>query len=576
MPFYLYNNQLLVRSEATGSKLATAATCCCTCVDENCTGSCSVCCEQDGVTQCRTVSATLSRSPSRVTEENQSVVTFSVSNISCIPVGAQVLVGISTSRPSGSSCNAASWSSDFNTATYNQSSATRTVKADRTLDPFRVQVGNDSISEPCETFRFYLRYLTPKGVYCYLYSGYVTINASDSVGVCCLFGGSCSTTTGTCSGTSFSQYSSCSAVAGCGTNLCQIGWCCANGNCYSNVRCEQCRNFYFGTFYSTSSYCTNGVCCVGGTCYNTTRCNCDRLGGTFYSTFNFCATGACCINGICYTRNQCSCFQSGGTFYPNNSCSSSNPCATCSSVTTNFSYTAPCSTSCPGPPNGCLDLTNSIYYNIGQTLTRGASYWPSGCNCVSISGSVDDILLVNGSPVNYSSCQGASSVAYNFSTLANSFTLGVADTKGGGRAYNVNVEFHSRCGAMTASPLALTEAPRGITAADGLTADSPPPPEPEPPGYGPGTELKALLSKVGITSTPTCSCNARANHMDIQGIQWCRDNEELILAWLKEEAENRNLPFMAFGAKMLVRRAIKNAEKKAKKAADQPPPDTNG
>lgn len=170
------------------------------------------------------------------------------------------------------------------------------------------------------------------------------------------------------------------------------------------------------------------------------------------------------------------------------------------------------------------------------------------------------------------SCRGYSigfNSPYSFSAASGtSFSVAIGDVCGGRSFANLTITF--------SSTLNLETPPLAITAADGLTADSPPPPEPEPPGYGPGTELKALLSKVGITSTPTCSCNARANHMDIQGIQWCRDNEELILEWLKEEAEKRNLPFIAFGAKMLIRRAIKNAEKKAKKAADQPPPDTNG
>lgn len=80
---------------------------------------------------------------------------------------------------------------------------------------------------------------------------------------------------------------------------------------------------------------------------------------------------------------------------------------------------------------------------------------------------------------------------------------------------------------------------------------------------GPGTEMKALLAKVGITATPTCSCNQRAKEMDDKGVQWCKDNEELILSWLKEEAAKRGLPFISLAAKLLIRRAIRNAEKKA-------------
>lgn len=79
-------------------------------------------------------------------------------------------------------------------------------------------------------------------------------------------------------------------------------------------------------------------------------------------------------------------------------------------------------------------------------------------------------------------------------------------------------------------------------------------------GEGVGTELKKLLKMVGITSTPNCSCNARAKLMNQNGLQWCKDNIDTIVGWLKEEAEKRNLPFFTYGAKKLVKLAIYRAE----------------
>ena len=64
-----------------------------------------------------------------------------------------------------------------------------------------------------------------------------------------------------------------------------------------------------------------------------------------------------------------------------------------------------------------------------------------------------------------------------------------------------------------------------------------------PPGYGVGTALKSMLSKIGIQSTPTCSCNYRASEMDRLGYDWCINNRETIIGWLKEEADKRKLPF---------------------------------
>ena len=88
---------------------------------------------------------------------------------------------------------------------------------------------------------------------------------------------------------------------------------------------------------------------------------------------------------------------------------------------------------------------------------------------------------------------------------------------------------------------------------------------PKPLFAGPGTYLKKYLSKIGITATPTCSCNAKANHMDAMGVKWCEENLDLIVGWLKEEATNRKLPFIDLPARMLVKHAISSA-KKAEKA----------
>jgi hypothetical protein len=84
-----------------------------------------------------------------------------------------------------------------------------------------------------------------------------------------------------------------------------------------------------------------------------------------------------------------------------------------------------------------------------------------------------------------------------------------------------------------------------------------------PPTHGPGTELKKLLAKVGITSTPDCSCNARAAEMDRQGVDWCEANIDNIVGWLREQATARGLPFVDLAGRMLVRRAIRNARRNA-------------
>lgn len=82
-----------------------------------------------------------------------------------------------------------------------------------------------------------------------------------------------------------------------------------------------------------------------------------------------------------------------------------------------------------------------------------------------------------------------------------------------------------------------------------------------PPPSGPGTELKKLLGKIGIKSSPTCSCNKRAKTMDENGVEWCEQNVETICDWLQEEATKRKLPFVRLAGKAIINLAIRKAKK---------------
>jgi hypothetical protein len=78
-----------------------------------------------------------------------------------------------------------------------------------------------------------------------------------------------------------------------------------------------------------------------------------------------------------------------------------------------------------------------------------------------------------------------------------------------------------------------------------------------------GTELKGLLKRVGITASPSCSCNHRAAHMDNMGCQWVKDNLDAVVDWLGEEAQKRGLPFFRPAGKALVALAVRLAERNA-------------
>ena len=96
--------------------------------------------------------------------------------------------------------------------------------------------------------------------------------------------------------------------------------------------------------------------------------------------------------------------------------------------------------------------------------------------------------------------------------------------------------------------------------------DYPPIRRPGPPG-GPGTELKALIEKFGFIASPKCKCAQHVAQMDRNGCQWCEENLEEIVGWLKEEAAKAGLPFLSSIARLLVKRAISNARAKIAKPA---------
>lgn len=79
---------------------------------------------------------------------------------------------------------------------------------------------------------------------------------------------------------------------------------------------------------------------------------------------------------------------------------------------------------------------------------------------------------------------------------------------------------------------------------------------------GAGSILSNFLKKIGITSTPNCLCRQRAIEMNEKGSEWCLQNVETIVQWLKEEADKRQLLYQDWCIKALVNRAIKRSIKK--------------
>jgi hypothetical protein len=79
---------------------------------------------------------------------------------------------------------------------------------------------------------------------------------------------------------------------------------------------------------------------------------------------------------------------------------------------------------------------------------------------------------------------------------------------------------------------------------------------------GPGTELKALLAKIGIHASPTCGCNKMAKKMDAWGQESLNHIEEIVDV-MEDTAKKRKLPFLRTAGRILVRQACRLARKKA-------------
>lgn len=88
----------------------------------------------------------------------------------------------------------------------------------------------------------------------------------------------------------------------------------------------------------------------------------------------------------------------------------------------------------------------------------------------------------------------------------------------------------------------------------------------------PGTILSKMIKSVGIQMTDSCSCKRHALEMNQKGNDWCEQNIDTIVGWLRDEAKRRNLPFMDAIGKMLVYRAIK---KSRKLLANEPVPEND-
>lgn len=88
----------------------------------------------------------------------------------------------------------------------------------------------------------------------------------------------------------------------------------------------------------------------------------------------------------------------------------------------------------------------------------------------------------------------------------------------------------------------------------------------------PGTVLSKMIKSIGIKMTDSCSCRRHALEMNDKGNDWCEQNIDTIVGWLRQEAKSRGLPFIDAVGWLAVSRAIK---KSRKLLANEPVPEND-
>jgi hypothetical protein len=77
--------------------------------------------------------------------------------------------------------------------------------------------------------------------------------------------------------------------------------------------------------------------------------------------------------------------------------------------------------------------------------------------------------------------------------------------------------------------------------------------------FGPGTELKKLISWFYSPDKKKCKCLTRIAKMNQWGPDKCEQRMDTIVRWLKHSARIHKVPFFEPAVKLLIKKAIKNS-----------------
>jgi len=301
--------------------------------------------------------------------------------------------------------------------------------------------------------------------------------------------------------------------------------------------------------------------CVSGTCFYICQSNQECCRGTCCMESQRCF-GADCIDK-CSSGNYCNTTASGGAYSyacctPSQKCCGPSGCQSYSTQSGGFSGQ---SDKDPGATTGgWLDTALNLSASDSITITGSGTFPESDEQGLTLDGVTNTANNGNRFSTDFKFMAligkvGASGTPFRVGT---SYT----GSPGTGRLYLRPNRMNYTSGASIGGPYSVSwssvvdPCPGYTPSAVGEpvvyeAGEAPPPPAP-----GPGVELKYLLSLVGIVSSPTCSCNARAAQMDAWGGWESLRRLPEICNWLKEEADTREMWFFRPAGYALVLAAI--------------------
>jgi len=343
--------------------------------------------------------------------------------------------------------------------------------------------------------------------------------------------------------------------------------CCGNKTCGEGEAGKCCCGGPTGSCCTAGQYCCSGTCqstpCGGACCDPTFGCTqaadeetCTESGGTWLGAGVSCdpnpCPGACCdtVFGGCTQESQADCEENGRTFL-----GVGIPCGT---NTCECTRDQDCT---PPSPSAIAQCCNGVCKNTQDDV--GHCRRPDG-TCYSAT--YDDCGRDNQSNV-FDLCECPPlcyACIYRSLDDCGNYIYSFISEPTRSRCEAADGEWHPGPAYITipAQPSCFGNPGVAARTVDPCTGNDVTGMSLEPRVlFGPGTELKKLLSKIGITASPTCSCNAKAKVMDEKGIVWCEENIETICDWLQEEATKRKLPFVRLAGKALIHMAIRRAKK---------------